>query len=133
MIRLLRAWLTLSFKDRPEKGVGLRNGTTGRWSISQCVEHDEIVDRVIVSRRRDSYPGASQFARVALALVTQHIVLGDNDQRVWKACQLINRCIEWRCGDLPAHGDVRKIGVPERFHRSLGQPRAICEQSVGSA
>src|SRR5258705_13980886 len=88
---------TLSFKNGPQKSVGLRNSSAGCWCISQCVEHDEIVYRVVVSGRGDAHPGSRQSARVTLALIAQHVVLRNNHKRIWKPRQLINGGIERRC------------------------------------
>lgn len=90
------------------------------------------MDRAVVSHRRDLHASLAELAGIGLALVTQHVVLVDDDERRRQAVQLLQRCLQWRSRRLLALGFVGQIGVPEPLHRLLGQPRAIGELVVGT-
>ncbi len=67
----------------------LRYGTASGRRVGKRIQHDEIVDCAVIPGRGDPHAGVRQHAGVGLALVTEHIVLGDHDERLGQARELV--------------------------------------------
>ena len=89
------------------------------------------MDRAIAAQRRDFDAGFHQFLGVCLPFVTQHVILGRDDQSRRQPRQILQRSTQRRRGDFIAGTAVRRVSVPEPLHRPAGQPRPFRKLPVG--
>src|SRR5690242_17309697 len=69
----------------------LANGSAHRGFIGKRSENHEVMDRAVVAHRRNWYAGLGQLTAVRFALVTQDVVLVDEQQRRRQAAELLDR------------------------------------------
>jgi hypothetical protein len=74
--------------------------------FAQRVEHHEVVEDALVSRRCDVGARVAELARVRLALVSQDIGLGGDNERSRQAGEVILGRAQRGGGDLRALGLV---------------------------
>ena len=63
----------------------LIDGATHRGRVRDRVEQHEIMDCAIVADRPDRNASCSELAAIDLALIAQHVVLVDQEQRLGQA------------------------------------------------
>src|SRR5262245_66330367 len=90
------------------------------------------MDCAIVANQRDRNASCSELAAIGLALVAQHVVLVNQEQRLGQALELLRAGVDWRDVNVGALGNVGQILIPEPFHRLFGQPWTFGKLLVGA-
>src|SRR6218665_175556 len=91
-----RACPRLFAERRLERRVRLGDGGTGSGRLRERVEHDEVVDGVVVPGRGDAYARLGELLGVRLALVPQDVVLRRDDQGIGQSLELLEGRLERR-------------------------------------
>ena len=94
-----------------ERTDGLLNGGCRSLGDPLGVEHHEVVGDEVVAHTGGGNPGLDELAGVRFALVAEHVVLVDDDQRRGQAAQVVEGGLQRGRGDLRSPADVGEVGV----------------------
>ena len=110
--------------------IGLLDGGGRRGGAADGVEHHEVVDDAVEADAGGAHARLGELAGVGLALVAQHVVLVDDDERLRQSGELVEARSQGRRGDLGALVLLGQVGVPEPRHALGGEERAVGELAV---
>src|SRR5713101_3495474 len=104
-------------RGRAERAAERRGGQVyrraRRFGVPQCGQHHEVVHRAVETDARRWHVGVAEFGRVRLALVSENVVLVDDDQSGWQAFELVEPRSQRGDGALDTKVLLRKVRVPE--------------------